>query len=236
MVDRFRTTRWSLVRAAAGDDGVRAEALQWLCETYWYPLYGFVRRQGHDAESARDLTQSFFLTLLEKDALRDLDPQLGRFRAFLLAAMKHFLSHEREKRKALRRRADDPAFRFDFEVAEGRYLREPAIERTPEDLFVARWAASVLDRAVRRLGDEYDASGKGELFGRLRGHLTGEEGAYAGLAAALDMTEGALRVAVHRMRRRLGLLLREEVAQTVESPDEIDDEIRFLLHAIARAS
>lgn len=236
MTDRFQTTRWSLVLAAAqGVEGSR-EALEWLCTTYWYPLYAFVRRQGPDAESARDLTQSFFMHLLDKEALRRIDPQQGRFRAFLLAAMKNFLANERAHLQAFKRRTDDPAFRRSLDEAEERYLRDPATHLGPEELFETKWAQAVLDRATRRLGEEMAAGGKGELYERLRGHLTGDDAAYDRIAEGSDMTPGALRVAVHRMRRRLGALLREEVAQTVSESEDVDQEIRRLLEAVGRGT
>ena len=236
MGDRFQTTRWSLVLAAAQGAEGSGEALGWLCETYWYPLYAFVRRQGHDVETARDLTQSFFVQLLHRDSLREIDPRQGKFRAFLLASMKHFLSNERARERALKRRTDDPAFRLSLDAAEQRYLREPAASLTPEEVFETRWAIAVLDRALRRLGDEQESTGKGEIFRRLRGHLTGDEAPYDRIAAELGATEGALRVAVLRLRRRLGALLREEVAQTVADPADVDGEIRHLLAAIGRGA
>ena len=236
MADRFQTTRWSLVLAAAKGGEGSAEALEWLCATYWYPLYGFIRRQGHGSEEARDLTQSFFLSLLDRKSLRRIDPLEGRFRAFLLASIKNFLSHESDRKRALKRRSDDPAFRMDFEHAEARYLREGTGSLTPEDLYASHWARTILDRALRRLGEEHETTGKGETFRRLSGHLTGEEPPYDRLAADLGTTEGALRVAVHRLRLRLGDLLRAEVGQTVSNPGDIDGEIRNLLQAIERVS
>lgn len=234
MTDRFRTTRWSVVLSAArGGDGSR-EALEWLCVTYWYPLYAFVRRQGHDAHAASDLTQSFFLSLIERSSLRQIDPRLGKFRAFLLASIKNFLSHELERENALKRRADSPAFQVDLEAAERRYVHEPHDELGPEELFQARWARAVLDRALRRMSEEHETAGKQDIFRRLRAHLTDVELPYDRTAAALDMTEGAVRVAVHRLRRRLGELLREEVAQTVADPADIDEELRDLLKAAGR--
>jgi len=235
LADRFQTTRWSLVLAAAQGAEGSGEALEWLCATYWYPLYAFVRRQVHDAEAARDLTQSFFLRLLDRQGLRRIDPQQGRFRAFLIASMKHFLANERAREHALKRRTDDPGFRVDIAGAEERYLAEPATTLGPDDLFEAKWALAVLDRAIARLRQEHEATGKGDLFRHLRGHLTGDEAPYDQLTAALGMTEGALRVAVHRLRQRLGALLREEVGQTVSDPAAIDDEIRNLLRAAGRA-
>ena len=236
MADQFQTTRWSLVlEAAQGAEG-SAGALAWLCETYWYPLYAFIRRQGNDADAARDLTQSFFLHLLDKQALQRIDPQQGRFRAFLLASAKNFLANERAHEQALKRRADNPAFQLGFDDAEQRYVAEPATVLGPDDLYETRWALSVLDRAMRRLEEEQESAGKAASFTRLRGHLTGEEAPYDRLARDLESTAGALRVAVHRLRVRLGALLREEVAQTVSDPRDIDHEIRCLLEAIGRAA
>jgi RNA polymerase sigma-70 factor (ECF subfamily) len=232
--ERFQTTRWSLVLAAAQGGAGSAEALEWLCRTYWYPLYGYIRRRGHDAESARDLTQSFFLHLLEKSALREIDPREGKFRAFLLASLKNFLSNERVRQGALKRRADDSAFRLSLHEAEERYLGERATALGPEEFFQARWARAVLDRVVQRLGDEHESSGKGEVFQRLRNHLTGEEASYDSIAEELGTSAGALRVALHRMRRRLGMLLREEVAHTLSSTEDVDDEIRELLLSAGR--
>lgn len=236
MADRFETTRWSLVLAAARGEEGSVEALEWLCATYWQPLYAFIRRQGHDSETARDLTQSFFLSLLDRNSLQRVDPREGRFRSFLLAAIRNFLAHEWERQRALKRRTEDPAFRLDFDGAEERYLRDGAAASSPEDLYESRWARTVLDRALHRLGEEHEATGRGEIFRRLSGHLTGEEASYDRLAAELGMTAGALRVAVHRLRRRLGDLLRAEVAHTVANSDDVQAEIRNLMQAIGRVS
>jgi len=237
VAERFETTRWSLVLAAAqGAEGSR-EALEWLCATYWYPLYAFVRRHTHDLEASRDLTQSFFLSLIDGDSLRRIDPGQGRFRAFLLASVKHFLANERARVDALKRRADNPAFQLPLDDAEARYLADPTFGLDPEQVFETRWALAVLDRALRRLREEHETSGKGALFRRLGGYLTGDDGgSYEGIARELEMTEGALRVALHRMRLRLGALLRKEVVQTVASPAEVDEEIRNLLQALGRAT
>lgn len=234
--DRFETTRWSLVLTAAKGGEGSAEALEWLCSTYWHPVYGFIRRRGNDSEDARDLTQSFFLSLLDRNSLQRIDPGEGKFRSFLLASIKNFLSHEKDRQRALKRKSDDPSLRLDFEGAEDRYLRESFTGLSPEDVYEARWARTILDRALHRLGEEHETTGKGEVFRRLSGHLTGEDPPYDHLAAELGMTEGALRVAVHRLRRRLGALLRSEVAQTVSDPGEVDGEIRSLLQAIGRTS
>lgn len=236
MADRFQTTRWSVVLSAAQGGKGSGEALEWLCKCYWYPLYVFVRRKGHDAETARDLTQSFFVSVLESDALQKIDPRLGRFRTFLLTSMSHFLSNQRERVRAFKRRADDPAFRVELDSAEQQYALEPATSLSPEDMFESRWARTVLDRVLQRLSEEHEAADKGDMFRRLRGYLTGDEPAYDRLAEDLGMTQGALRVAVHRLRRRLGALLREEVAHTVSEPADVDAELRSLLQAAGRRS
>lgn len=234
MADEFKTTRWSVVLSARRGKGDAREALEWLCQTYWYPLFAYVRRQGHSADQAQDLTQGFFLRVLEPDFLRSVDPELGRFRAFLLASIKHFLSNQRERERALTRRADDRAFQVDLDDAECRYALETNTALSPDALFEARWARFVLDRAIRRLAQEYELAAKGGLFRGLRGHLTGDEPPYERMAGELGTTEGALRVAVHRLRRRLGTLLREEVAQTVARPEDVDIELRSLLEAAGR--
>jgi len=234
VADRFQDTRWSLVLSAAhGGEDSRA-ALEWLCTSYWYPLYAYVRRRGYDVESARDLTQGFFVSLLERGALRRLDPELGKFRAFLLASMNHFLANEQERAAALKRRTDNPAFHIDLEDVERLYALEPVEGLGPEALFESRWARTVLDRALRRLREEHESADKGELFRRLSGYLTGDEPSSDRLADELGMEPGTLRVAVHRLRRRLGAILRDEVAQTVSNPAEIDDELRNLLEAAGR--
>jgi RNA polymerase sigma-70 factor (ECF subfamily) len=236
VAEQFRTTQWSVVLSAARGGTEARAALDSLCRSYWYPLYAYVRRRGHDAEAARDLTQAFFASLLEREALRTVDPSLGKFRAFLLASMKNFLSNQDEHRRALKRRADDRTFQVDLEDAEGRYFAEPAERLGPEELFETKWARIVLDRALRRLREEYEGAGKGDLFRRLRGHLTGDEPDYDRLAEDLDTSKGALRVAVHRLRRRLGTLLRDEVGQTVSDTSDVDAELRSLLVAAGRHS
>ena len=234
MGDRFQDTRWSLVLSAARGGAASRGALEWLCTSYWYPLYAYVRRKGYDVETARDLTQGFFASLLEQDGLKRIDPRLGKFRAFLLASMNHYLANQREREDALKRRADHPAFRVDLADVEHRYAQDPLGALDPEALFEARWARTVLERALLRLQDEHGTQERREMFGKLRGHLTGEEPAYDRMAEDLGTTAGALRVAVHRLRKRLGTLLREEVAQTVVDASEVDGELRSLLQAAGR--
>ena len=233
----FATTRWSVVLAAGRRSGEHsAEALATLCEAYWYPVYAFIRRQGHDADHARDLTQEFFTRVLEKHYFSDADPARGRFRAFLLTSIRHFLSNERDREQALKRGGRTPPLSLDVETAEGTYQLEGRDELTPEKLFDARWATLLLDRALGRLREEYVAADKRTLFDQLKGFLTGDSDdvPYADTATALDMSEGAVKVAVHRLRRRFRDALVREIAETVSDPADIDAEIRHLLQAVSR--
>ena len=232
---KFATTRWSQVLAAGhAPSSDSREALARLCEAYWYPLYSYVRRWGYDADQAQDLTQAFFATLLEKHYLRAADPSRGRFRSFLLASLKHFLSNEPDRAGAAKRGGRATVVPLEFETAEGRYVREPADNETPETTYERRWALTLLERTLGRLRREYETSGKHNLFARLEGHLTGEQEAlpYAELCAELEMSEGAIKVAMHRLRRRFGALLRDEIGETVADPAEVDDEIRELFRAL----
>ncbi len=215
--------------------GHSAEALATLCETYWYPVYAFIRRQGHDADHARDLTQEFFARVLEKNYFRDADPARGRFRAFLLTSIRHFLSNERDREQALKRGGRTLMLSLDVETAEGAYRLEGRDDLTPEKLFDARWATVLLDRALARLHEEYVAAGKNDLFECLNGFLTGDSDdvPYADTARALDMSEGAVKVAVHRLRRRFRDALVKEIAETVSDPADIDAEIRHLRQAVS---
>jgi RNA polymerase sigma-70 factor (ECF subfamily) len=231
----FATTRWSLVAAAreGGSPPARA-ALAELCRAYWYPVYAFVRRQGNGHDTAQDLTQEFFARLLEKDALAAVDPARGRFRSFLLASCRNFLANCRDHDHALKRGGGRPTLPLDFGDADGRYGREPAHADTPERLFERRWALALLDRVLGRLSDEYAASGKAALFQRLRPYLTGDASGdpYAAAATDLGTNEGAVKVAVHRLRQRYRDTLRDEIAQTLADPAEVDDEIRALFAAL----
>lgn len=223
----FATTRWSLV-AAARD---RAdEALADLCRLYWYPLYAYVRRRGHDAAEAEDLTQAFFARLLEKNGLASVTPTRGRFRSFLLAACQNFLANEHDRAQALKRGGGRVV---SLDDADARYRREPDHGETPERLFERRWALELLDRALRRLREEYERKGKARLYDALKGTLAGDAAApYAALANELGLTEGAVKTAVHRLRGRYAELLREEIGETVAAPAEIDDEVRALFRAL----
>jgi RNA polymerase sigma factor (sigma-70 family) len=233
----FMTTHWSLVLAAAGTEDTHSrEALAKLCQVYWYPLYAFVRRQGHGPHDAQDLTQEFFMRLLEKDYLGDVDRSKGKFRSFLLAALKHFLSKEWARAKTLKRGGGHTLVPLDALSAEDRYRREPEDNATPERLFERRWALTLLDHVLTRLSEEYDRTGRRAMFEQLQGCLTGDSDLlpYAELAARLGLTEGAVKVAVHRLRQRYRGVLRDEIAQTVADPAEIDDEIRQLFSALGK--
>jgi RNA polymerase sigma-70 factor (ECF subfamily) len=232
---RFRTTRWSLVLAARDRTSPEARlALQELCEAYWYPLYAFIRRQGHPAEEAQDLTQEFFVRLLEKDFLALVDQSRGKFRSFLMTACKHFLANERDRAQALKRGGRREFLSINAQAGESRYVTEPMHDLTAERLFERRWALMLLHHVLGRLRDELQQAGKGEQFERLKVFLTGEKPAehYAQVAQALAASPGAVRVAVHRMRRRYRELLREEIARTVNDPDQVEAEIRDLMTAL----
>lgn len=224
---RFHTTRWSIVLAAqAGDPPEARDALEQLCQTYWYPLYAYVRRRGHPAHDAQDLTQEFFATLLEKDYLESADRRRGHFQTFLLTAVSRFLSKQNDRSRAAKRGGGKKPLALDLLSGEQRYRREPADVWTAERLFERRWALTLLETVLARLAERYAAERKADLFERLRGSITGDAGvSYAQTAASLGMTEGAVKVAVHRLKRRYRETLREEIAATVESPDEIDDEL-----------
>jgi RNA polymerase sigma-70 factor (ECF subfamily) len=230
----FASTRWSLVVAAKGRDESEARrALAELCQLYWFPLYGYVRRRGHAHEAAQDLTQEFFARLLEKGGLGQPDPAKGRFRSYLLTACQNFLANQHDRDSAQKRGGGQAIPSLDFQTAEGRYGGEPADSRTPEQEFDRRWALALLDRALAGLRADYAAAGKENLFERLKGSLTCEAGSFAGVAADLSLSEGAVKVAAHRLRQRYRDRLRAVIAETLESPDEIDDEIRAMFAALS---
>jgi RNA polymerase sigma-70 factor (ECF subfamily) len=231
--DMFATTRWSLV-AAAGDPAApeSRQALADLCGQYWYPVYAYVRRRGYDRHKAEDLTQGFFARLLEKNDLAAADRTRGRFRSFLLAACQHFLANQFDHDTAKKRGGRQAPVRLDFAAADTRYAAEPAHADTPEKLFDRRWALDLLDRALSELRSEYEESGRGKLFDELKGCLGGADVAYADLAGRLGLTEGAVKVAVHRLRQRYRDRLRAAIAETVGAPDDVDDEVRDLFAAL----
>jgi RNA polymerase sigma factor (sigma-70 family) len=231
----FATTHWSVVLAAGrADSPGAAEALELLCRTYWYPLYAFVRRQGHSAHDAEDLIQEFFARFLAKEYFGRADPALGRLRNFLLACLKHLLSEQWRQAGRLKRGGGRSLISWDSLTAEERYRSEPVDPLTPEKIFDRRWALTLLEQTLTRLGQEQSAAGKGDVFTQLKDYLWGEaSGAcYAEVAARLGLTEGALKVAVHRLRQRYRELLREEVAQTVAAALEVDEELRYLVTVI----
>jgi len=234
----FSTTQWSVVLSAGnGDLPAAATALEQLCAKYWYPIYAFVRRRGADVHAAEDLTQAFFARLLEKEMLKQVDRQKGKFRSFLLASLTNFLNNEWAKQQTLKRGGQRQIISLDETAAEECYRLEPVDAVTPEKLFERRWALTLLEQVLDGLKREYTAGGKAELFASLEPLITGEVtvGRYAELAAALDMKPEAVRVAVSRTRHRFGELLRHEIAQTVSTPAEVDEEIRHLFAAIAQA-
>ncbi len=232
----FPTTHWSVVLSAGDGSLPNAKAaLERLCRAYWYPLYVYVRWQGRSVEDAQDLTQEFFARLLQRDYLRLSDPARGRFRTFLLTALKRFLVNDWKKGRAVKRGGGQTVISWNQQETESRFLVEPADQTTPEKAFEKRWALIVLEQVFERLREEFTAGGQTERFERLKVLLWGEKDSpsYAEVAAELGLTEGALKVAVHRLRQRYRELLRAEIANTVERPEEVDDELRHLIAAIS---
>lgn len=209
------------------------QALEALCRLYWYPLYAFVRRLGHQSDDAQDLTQAFFTRLLEKDCIQAADPNRGRFRSFLLASFKHFIADERDRAGAEKRGGGKVFLPLDFAAGERRYHLEPAHDWTAERIYERRWAMTLLDQVLERLRREFEESGKATIFNRLKGFLTGEGAPHRQVAAELDMAEGAVKVAVHRLRSRYRKLVLAEIGRTVVEPGETDEELRHLFAAIS---
>jgi RNA polymerase sigma-70 factor (ECF subfamily) len=235
MGSRFMTTRWSVVLAAGGGDQPAArEALSTLCGQYWQPLYAFIRSRGSSPEEAEDLTQAFLVHLLEKEALRQVDPGKGRFRSFLLASLKNFMSDQRSKERAKKRGGGVAPIPLDAEEAEGRYRLEPAHDITPERIFERQWALAVIEQAMIRLRERYARTGKERHFDVMKIFLSGEKRPvpHAEIAKKLGITELAVKVAVHRLRKRFRDSLREEIAQTVSDSGDIDAELRALQTAL----
>jgi len=229
---RFATTQWSLVLAAGQRGGAAAEeALARLCALYWYPVFAFVRRRGHSTDDAQDLTQGFFARLIEKGDIGDADRSRGRFRSFLLTACQHFLANEHDHRVAQKRGGGQVPLSIDVAAAEGRYERALAHAETPERLYDRQWCLTLLEGVLEALRVEYAAAGKAHVFDRLKELLTAgaDAGSHAEVARDLAMTAGAVKVAVHRLRRRYRDELRRRVADTVGSDEEVEDEIRYLL-------
>jgi RNA polymerase sigma factor (sigma-70 family) len=227
----FATTHWSVVLSARDKDASRsAEALETLCRTYWYPLYAFARRQGQRPHDAQDLTQAFFARLLEKDYLKAAGREKGKFRTFLLVALKRFLADDWDRQHAQKRGGFATIVSIDQELAESRFAAEPADRLQPDVVFDRQWAVALIERVMARLQEEYVSSGRARLFEVLRGCLARDESApsYAEIAAGLNLTEAAVKMAVHRMRARYRELLYAEIADTVSSPEEVEEEIRHL--------
>jgi RNA polymerase sigma-70 factor (ECF subfamily) len=234
----FATTHWSVVITAGHQSSPNArEALEKLCRTYWFPLYAYVRRQGKSPEDAQDLTQAFFAWFLERSFLQQADRGRGRFRSFLLASLNHFLAHERERALALKRGGKQVHVAWDLMTAENCYHQEPASELAPEKIFDQRWALALFQQALGRLRLEYATAGKRELFEQLKIFLTNvaDVGGYESVAARLGMAPGSIAVAVHRLRQRYGELVKEEIAHTVASPTEVQDELRYLIELVGGA-
>jgi DNA-directed RNA polymerase specialized sigma24 family protein len=231
----FAATRWTVVMAAAKgrDSLLAAEALTDLCRTYWYPLYAFLRRRGYESHEAEDLTQAFFASLLARDFLANIDRQKGQFRSFLLSSLKHFLSDERDRASAQKRGGGRPVISLDCLDAENRYRLEPAHDLSPEKIYEKQWALSVLELVLSRLQSESAAAGKTALFEALQATLVESQSSrYAAIASELHMTEGAVKTAAHRFRRRYRDLLIEEIAQTVADSSEVEGEIRYLMSCL----
>jgi len=232
----FATTHWSVVLLAGLSPSAQsAAALDQLCLAYWRPLYFYVRRQGYDEHEAKDLTQEFFARLLEKSVLSTVERGRGRFRYFLQTALKHFLANEWNRSQRQKRGGGSVVFSLDAQPEEDRYRLEPAENTSADKLFDRRWAQTVFERVLERLRAEHEARGKSVRFEELQAFLIDDPDAarYLEIAGRLGMTEGAVKSAVHRLRQRARELFREEIAHTVVTAEEIDDEIRHLFAALA---
>jgi len=232
----FVTTHWSVVLAAGRSDTTRARtALEQLCHHYWQPLYAYVRRTGHSREEAQDLTQAFFARLLAQNTVARADPARGRFRSFLLGSLKHFLAHEWEKGRAQKRGGEAQFLALEFDTAETRCLQPIAPGDTPDRAFDRQWALALLEVVLGRVRREYRDAGRDELFVGLKDTLTGgrSEIPYRELAARLGLSEGAVKVAAHRLRHRYRELLREEITNTVAGPEEVEEELKHLFAALS---
>ena len=233
---RFTTTRWSLILAAADPRSSSAhEALSSLCEIYWMAVYAFVRRTGASVEDARDLTQAFFAVVIEKGYFKDAQRERGRFRTFLLTAVAHFLSNRRKADRALKRGGGHIVLSLDVDDGERRYQLDPADTMTPERLFDRRWALAVLDHAMARLSAQYATPDRRKVFTTLKPFLDGHEPeSHSAAATSLSLTEGSFRVKLHRFRKQFAASLRDVVQETVERPEDVEDELRYLLKAVGR--
>jgi RNA polymerase sigma-70 factor (ECF subfamily) len=232
---RFATTQWSLVLRAGGGDADTRQALTDLFNAYWYPLYAFCRRQGNADHDAMDLTQGFFTHLLSANALESVSPEKGRFRSFLLASFKNFMANQRRAAATLRRGGTVTTHSLSAEDFQTRYASEPADGETPELLFQRSWVEALLKRVRDRLEEDYSRAGKSELFGLLEPHLTerGEAVPRPEISRRLSLSSAAVAMSIHRMRRRYGELLRQEVASTLDDPADVEDELRALMSVVS---
>lgn len=233
---RFATTRWSLIRQARHlEESPARAALEELVQAYWLPVYAFMRRQTQDIHEAQDWTQGLFASLLSRDAFAQLNPELGRFRSFLLAAAKHYASNERDRKSANIRGGHVVLQSLDYEQGEQRLTHELSRESTAEHLFERQWALAILERVLEVLRQDYERTGQSELFQSLSEHLAGDANAASliSIADGLQMSPEAVRVALHRMRKKYRLVLRQEISQTTDSADDVDDEIRHLFRALS---
>lgn len=230
----FATTRWSLIAEIGKPSSAESrDALASLCETYWYPLYAYIRRKGHQAAEAQDLTQAFFAELLEKDRFQLADQERGRFRSFLLASLNNFVANQWRHDNAQKRGGGNVTLSIDVEAGEARYRHEPSHELTAERIFERRWAMTLLEQTMSRLGDEFAQSDKTDLFEALKGHLgQGTATPYREIADRVEMSETAVKVAAHRMRKRCGQILREEISHTLNDPTAVDAELQQLFAAV----
>ena len=236
---QFASTQWSIVRAVGnGDRDAAKSALQELCKLYWYPLYSFVRYQGHDSNAAADMTQAFFADILEREDLKRVDPKLGKFRSFLLASLKNFLRNQYDQENALKRGGGKRILSLDFASADQRFQREPVAHqdsgKTPEQMFERQWAQTLLEQVNSSLRKEYEERGRAHQFDRLNMFLAGKvaDDSIAMAAEQLEISEVAAKVAIHRMRRRYGELLRLEILSTVGDVSEVEQEISQLFEAL----
>lgn len=237
-MSRFDTTQWSVVTAAGSSDSGRARpALAALCQTYWRPLHQYLRSQGCADEDARDLTQSFFASLIERGSVADADRARGRFRAFLLASLRHFLLNDISAKRALKRGGGTVAVPIDATSHDPSLVPDALTDsNTPDRVFDREWALALLAHVTERLRAEWVSAGKGYDFDLLAPNLTGDrpDGGYAALARSVSSTEGAVKVAIHRLRQRYRRYLKEAIADTVTSPEDADDELRYLMKALSR--
>jgi RNA polymerase sigma-70 factor (ECF subfamily) len=234
--DQFVTTQWSVVLKAGTQDHEKAAvALHWLCSNYWYPIYAFIRRRGSDVHEAEDLTQAFFAYLLEEQTLKKVDQDKGRFRSFLLAVLTNFLNNEWDSRRTLKRGGRRQIVSLDEATADGLYRNDPSATLPPEKLFDRRWASTLVEKVLADLREEYQSVHNSKLLARVEPLLTQDvsPGLYTELAGEFETSEGAVKVALHRLRRRFGELLRREVGLTVADASSLDEEVRYLLSALS---